>query len=82
MEFNSLSDEERVYLSSQGFSEEQEYQQTTIIEISLKAGARSLMLLIILLEQSKSVPQLFHIVRLRAMAEEFILLIQGKIFCL
>ncbi|EAF9641235.1 hypothetical protein A6I69_12615 [Listeria monocytogenes] len=42
VKFNSLPDEERTYLSSQGFSEEQEYQQTTIIEMPLKAGVRSL----------------------------------------
>ncbi|MBC1506494.1 hypothetical protein HCJ58_05825 [Listeria sp. FSL L7-1509] len=42
VEFSSLSGTEKSYLSSKGFSEEEEYQQTTIIKTPLKAGLMSI----------------------------------------
>ncbi|MBF2600763.1 hypothetical protein IA929_12205 [Listeria seeligeri] len=42
VEFSSLSNTEKSYLSSKGFSEEEEYEQTTIIETPLKAGLMSI----------------------------------------
>ncbi len=42
VEFSSLSSTEKSYLESKGFSEEEEYQQTTIIETPFKAGVMSI----------------------------------------